>query len=188
VERELPNKWSHIILEFKNSARLFYNDIRRFGYLKIVGAEELEKIKKRYGIEPLTPNFTFANFKKVFLHRRVAIKVLLLNQQLIAGLGNIYVDEVLFQAKVYPQHQASSLTAAEISRIFKVISLILTKAITYRGTTFNNYIDTAGRKGGFVDFLQVYGRAGQKCFRCGGVVKKIRLGGRGTHYCEKCQE
>lgn len=184
----LPNKHSHVIFKFKNGSNLYYNDLRQFGFLEIVSQKKLETTKAKYGLEPLTSNFTFANFKKALANRRVAIKAALLNQNIIAGIGNIYADEILFAAGVAPSRPANSISERELKSIFQATSVILKKAIKYRGTTFSNYVDSSGRKGNFSSFLRVYGRGGQKCYKCGDIIKKVKLAGRGTSYCEKCQK
>jgi formamidopyrimidine-DNA glycosylase len=186
---KLPSKHTRAIIEFKNSGRLFFNDLRRFGYLKIVSALELEKILKlNYGPEPLTKEFTFTNFKNILTGRRLKIKVLLLNQKLIAGLGNIYVDESLFAARINPERIASRIKPAEIKKLYQAINQVIKRAIKYRGTTFNNYVDSRGEKGSFSSFLKVYGRAGEKCINCGRPIQKKKIAGRGTHYCASCQK
>lgn len=184
----LPNKHSHVVFSFADGSELFFNDIRQFGYLKIVELDELERIKSGYGIEPLTKNFRLEEFKKIFKNRKTNIKAVLLNQKLISGIGNIYADEILFDAGVNPKRIAGKLSGKEIESIFHSSQKIIKKAIKYRGTTFSDYVDTAGKKGNFSRFLRVYGQEGNKCHKCGGVVKKIKLGGRGTRFCPKCQK
>jgi len=112
---------------------------------------------------------------------------LLLDQKFISGIGNIYADEILFASGIMPNRIAGKLKDVEIKKIFNEANSILKKAIKYRGTTFNNYVDASGKQGGFFKFLKVYGREGEKCLRCGLEIKKIKIGGRGTHYCQKCQ-
>lgn len=184
---KLPNKYSHAVFNFQDGSSLYFNDMRRFGYLKIVGEDELKKIKNKFGIEPLTKNFTFEKFKEIFKKKKKNIKAILMDQALIAGIGNIYADEILFKAKIKPARIAASLKDDEMKKIFNAANEILKKAIKFRGTTFSDFVDSQGRKGNFSGILKVYGREGEKCFRCGGVVKKIKLGGRGTRFCEKCQ-
>jgi formamidopyrimidine-DNA glycosylase len=184
----LPNKWTRVILKFNNNVNLFYNDVRQFGYLKLVEAEELDKIKKRYGIEPLTKNFHWDDFKKIFWKRKTKIKNILLNQSLIAGIGNIYADEILFAAGIHPQRAANTLREEEIKNIFKATEVVLKKSIEHRGTTFSDYVDASGNQGGFVKFLKVYGRTGKKCLKCKqGIITKIKIAGRGTSFCPSCQ-
>jgi len=189
VGDDLPNRQTRVWLEFKNGGKLFFNDLRRFGYLQIVSASQLKDIEQNnYGPEPLTPEFTLAALVKILKNRRTKIKALLLNQKLIAGLGNIYVDESLYSARLAPERLAGSLQLGEIKKLRLAINQIIRKALLYRGTTFNNYVDSRGRSGNFSPLLRVYGRAGKKCFNCGQMVKKKKLAGRGTHYCPNCQK
>lgn len=189
----LPDKRTRLIFYLGNGARLFFNDLRRFGYAKIVTAEELAKVKGEYGLEPLTKNFTLENFQKVLFPsgsgRAGNIKAVLMKQKLIAGIGNIYADEILFQAKVNPSRPVKTLTAEEIKEIFRAIDIILKKAIKYRGTTFNNYLDGEGKKGNFMKFLKVYGRKNELCPDCrrAKIIQK-KIAGRGTHFCPVCQK
>jgi len=188
VGGDLPNKSTRVYLTFSDRSRLFFNDQRRFGYVRIVGGADLEKIKAKYGIEPLTANFTKTNFQAAIKGRTKNIKALLLDQSLISGLGNIYVDEALFAAHLRPSRRASSLLGREIDSLYGVIEGLIRRAIKYRGTTFNNYLDGQGKKGSFVSKLQVYGRGQKTCLKCGGVIKKIKVAGRGTHFCPNCQK
>jgi formamidopyrimidine-DNA glycosylase len=186
---DLPNKYSHVIFHFASDVKLFFNDLRQFGYLKIVDQKDKEKIVAQFGIEPLQANFTYQNFLKIFQKRRIALKAVLLNQKLIAGLGNIYVDEVCHQAGVLPQRLVNTLTELEIKKLFKASQKIIKLAIAKRGTTFSDYRDTEGKAGNFSDYLKVYGRGGELCLTCGqNKLKKIKLNGRGTTFCEQCQK
>lgn len=189
VGGKLPNKHTRVIIGFKNGAKLFFNDLRRFGYLKIVGAEELKKIlKNNYGPEPLTPDFSVRYLEKLLARRKIKIKALLLDQKLVAGLGNIYVDEALFASKIRPERLAQSLKKAEVKKLFLAINALIKKAIKHRGTTFSNYVDSKGRPGNYSRFLKVYGRKDEKCPVCGARIIKIKMAGRGTHYCPHCQK
>ncbi|MFH2104905.1 MAG: bifunctional DNA-formamidopyrimidine glycosylase/DNA-(apurinic or apyrimidinic site) lyase [Parcubacteria group bacterium] len=186
---KLPNKYSHIIFTFADRSQLFFNDLRQFGYMKLVGDEELSAILEKFGIEPLTKNFTWANFRHALAGKKTSLKAVLLNQKLIAGIGNIYVDEICFRAGVRPSRAVNKLSSAELRKIFNSCNIIIKQAIKYRGTTFNDYVDADGNKGNFISRLKVYQRAGEKCQRCRrGVIKKTRLAGRGTHYCPQCQK
>jgi len=188
VGGNLPNKYTRAIIKFRGGGQLFFNDLRCFGYLRLVSEEELATIvKNNYGPEPLTKEFTAAVFKKIIKRHLKNIKATLLDQKVIAGLGNIYVDEVLWAAKINPHRPANSLKTSEIMALWRAIRTILKKAIKYRGTTFSDYVDSFGRRGGFAKFLKVYGRAHQACFNCGGQITKLKLAGRGTHYCPHCQ-
>jgi len=183
----LPNRHTRVSFEFSDKGKLYFNDLRTFGYLKLVDDNELEIVKEKFGIEPMDKGFNFDFLKGVLKNRKTNIKAILLNQNLISGIGNIYADEILFASRILPTRLANSLNDAEIKLIAKNSKIILEKAILNRGTTFNNYVDADGQKGNFSKLLKVYGRAGLKCKRCDGVVKKMKVAGRGTHYCEKCQ-
>ncbi len=184
-----PNKYTRLIFVFSDGSQLLFNDLRKFGYCQIVNEKQLNKILNSFGIEPGQKNFTWDNFKKIFTGRKANIKALLLNQKLIAGIGNIYADEILFEAKINPKRKADSLNNNEIRRIFFATQRVIKKAIKYRGTTFSDYIDPSGRKGGFSKLLKVYGREGQKCPRCKNeIIKRIKVAGRGTRYCPRCQK
>lgn len=185
---DLPNKYTWVIWSFNDGSKLYFNDMRKFGYLKIVDKKQKEKIVAKYGAEPLTKNFTLNKFLEILDKRNAPIKSVLLNQALIAGIGNIYADEVCFAAGIFPAAKASSLGKLEKVKLFKAINAVLKKAIKYKGTTFKNYLSAHGRKGNFADFLQVYGRDKEKCFRCiKGVIANQKIGGRSSRYCPVCQ-
>lgn len=188
-ENLATNKHTHFVASFKTGEQLFFNDLRKFGYLKLVNPKQLDKVLARYGPEPLSPDFTVEYLQERLKNRQTSLKSFLLNQQVIAGLGNIYVDEVCFAAKVRPTRKAQRVTKAEAKKLHAAIQKIITQAIVARGTTFSDYRDGAGQPGGYFKKLKVYGRANQPCRRagCKGVVKKIKHGGRGTHFCSSCQ-
>lgn len=186
---ELPNKHTRAVFTMDNGGRLFFNDLRKFGYLKLVSGLELEKLlENNYGPEPLTPAFTFPAFQKSLSRTNVKIKAALLNQKLIAGLGNIYADEVLWEARISPERPTKKVTPAELKKLFAAINKIIKLAIKQRGTTFSDYVDSRGRRGNFSKFLKVYGRGGEKCPNCHNPLEKQKIAGRGTHYCPKCQK
>jgi formamidopyrimidine-DNA glycosylase len=188
VGGKLPNKHTRFILTFAGDRKLFFNDMRRFGYVKLADKKELVEIKKKFGIEPLQINFTISALKKVLAGRKVPVKSILMDQQQISGIGNIYASEILFASRIMPTRLANSLTAPEISRIFQASKSILKNAIKHRGTTFSDYVDTNGKKGGFSRLLKVYEREGDKCFGCGGKIENIKIAGRSTYFCRKCQK
>ncbi len=184
----LPNKYTHVIFNFKNNTHLFYNDLRQFGYLKLVNKGELEIALNKFGYEPLEKDFTFKNFKVITSRTKKNIKAFLLDQSFIAGIGNIYADEILFASNVIPIRTVNTLTEIELKDIYLNTKKILKRAVKYRGTTFNDYRDVDGNRGSFEKMLKVYGRDGQKCVKCSSIIKKIKVAGRGTRYCEKCQK
>lgn len=189
AEPELPNKFTRAIMTFSDNSFLYFNDIRRFGWLKIFNFEELKNELSSFGIEPLSKEFTANKLKQILKHRaKTTIKQAIMDQKLLAGIGNIYADECLFAAKIKPQRRAGTLKPAEIVKLHNAIRKILRFSIAKRGTTLSDYRDGHGLPGGFVRFLKVYGRAGKPCKICGRPVNKGRLGGRSTHWCSVCQK
>lgn len=188
MDTAVPNKFTRVIFNFSDGGQLFFNDLRRFGYLKLVSKEEKERIvNNNFGIEPLTSDYIFEDFAKLFKKRQTNIKALLLNQKLISGIGNIYADEACFEAGILPMRKANALTTGELKKLFMMVEKVLAISIANRGTTFNNYVDSNGRTGSHINFLKVYGRAGEKCKKCKNIILKKKHAGRGTHYCLRCQ-
>ncbi|MFA5076084.1 MAG: bifunctional DNA-formamidopyrimidine glycosylase/DNA-(apurinic or apyrimidinic site) lyase [Patescibacteria group bacterium] len=186
---DLPNRYTQIIWQFTDGSHLFYNDLRKFGWFKSVSSKQLAAIEQKYGIEPLSSEYNLKSFEQIIkCYPRKKIKQLLLDQELIAGIGNIYADESCWCAQIKPTRPAGSLKSVEIRKLFYCLPKILKLSINHGGTSANTYVRTDGRPGGFVPYLKVYGRAKQKCRRCGQPVQKIKLSGRGTHYCDQCQK
>ena len=186
---DLPNKQTHLIIYFQDQSKLFYNDQRQFGFWQVVNSKELKEVQDKLGLNPLYAEFSLSSFKKLLENRKGNIKAFLLNQKYIAGLGNIYTDESLFKARILPSRKINTLTTKEIEKLHRAIKDILNLSIKYRGTTFNNYVDTEGHKGKFIKFLKVYKKEGQKCSRCQKeIIKKVKIAGRGTRYCFYCQK
>ena len=186
---DLPNKHTHIIFYFSDKSQLFFNDLRRFGVVKIVDKKELEEILNNFGVEPLEKSFSLKIFRTLTKNKKENSKAFLLNQKYIAGIGNIYADEILFEAGVLPSRKIDSLKDEEIRKLYQATKKILRKAVKYRGTSFNDYVDADGKKGEFLRLLKVYGREKEKCLKCKkGVIQKTKLAGRGTRYCDKCQK
>ncbi len=188
-DKELPNKFSRVIFKFNDKGILYFNDIRRFGWIKLLSKNNFLKLNNGLGVEPLEKNFTLEYFKKFLSHKsKTSIKQTLLEQKYVVGIGNIYADESLFTAGIKPFRKVGTLSAAEIKKLWSVIPKILKYAIKHRGTSFNDYVDAQGETGNFIKCLKVYGRAGERCKKCAGIIKKMKLGGRGTHWCDKCQK
>ncbi len=186
---DLPNKYSHVVFRCTGGT-LYFNDQRQFGFVKLVATGSLEKWleEQGYGPEPLDSEFTLIRFMELMKkHQRKRIKPTLLDQSVIAGIGNIYADESCFAAKVKPARRISTMTTKEKIDLYKGIRAILNLAIAKKGTTADAYRTANGDKGSMMPFLKVYGRDGQKCKRCGHVILKNVLAGRGTHFCGHCQ-
>ena len=185
----LPNKYSHLTFTFQDKSQLFFNDLRQFGYLKIVSQEEKDKVIKGYGLDLLAYNFTLNNFLNLFKERRSILKGVLLNQKTIAGIGNIYADEICFRARVLPQRNINTLTSKDLINLYKATKYIIAKAVRKKGTTFSNYCDSDGKVGNYYQYLKVYKKENNKCLRCKeGLIIKIKVSGRGTRHCSLCQK
>ena len=188
IKTDLPNKHTQAAITFTDGSTLFFNDARRFGYIKIVNEDELKKTLAKYGIEPLQQDFTLEAFRTLIKKKKMAIKAFLLNQTLIAGIGKIYADEICHAAHIKPTRRTSTLTIRDVKNLYEETQRIIALAIEYRGTTFNNYVDSEGKTGNFSNLLNVYERTGETCRTCKkGTIQKIRVAGRGTHWCPQCQ-
>ncbi|MBT4723137.1 bifunctional DNA-formamidopyrimidine glycosylase/DNA-(apurinic or apyrimidinic site) lyase [Candidatus Falkowbacteria bacterium] len=187
---DLPNKFTRVIIEFSDKSKLFFNDIRKFGYLKIVDQEGLDEQLLKTGVEPFDREYKFEYLLEIMKRRsNLKIKTFLLEQKLLAGLGNIYADEVCFLSEVKPTRRVKTLKKSEKELIFKYIKKVLAKAIKHRGTSFNTYVDSDGKTGGYQQFLKVYGRQGESCLRCKkGVIEKQKINGRSSSFCPHCQK
>jgi len=187
---QLPNKYTRVIINFNNGGKLYFNDLRMFGWVRVL--RDLGEL----GEEKLGPEandektFALDYFKKILSETKKPIKQVLLDQEKIAGIGNIYANEVLFRAGIMPTRAASSLMETEVGKLRQTIISVLTEAIKLKGTSDRDeaYRQISGAKGEFQNFLQVYGRTGQKCPNCSGKIMRITLGGRGTFYCSQCQK
>ncbi len=185
----LPNKHTRASFSFKGNYTLFFNDLRKFGYLKLVDQVSLEKIiSNNYGPEPSSPGLNKTYLYHIFQKRHASVKSLLLNQKIVAGLGNIYVDEALFAAGIRPTRPGNLIKLTELTTLVKEINLVIARAIKNRGTTFSDYRDSSGKKGNFSQLLKVYGRQTQPCIFCKKPLVKEKVAGRGTHYCSFCQK
>ncbi|MFH1366439.1 MAG: bifunctional DNA-formamidopyrimidine glycosylase/DNA-(apurinic or apyrimidinic site) lyase, partial [Patescibacteria group bacterium] len=186
-----PEKFTRVIFTSSNGQKLFFNDLRKFGYIKLfdkAGLEEMFKTMK-YGPEPLDKDFTFEVFNNLLNKKKNAlIKPLLLDPSFVAGIGNIYAAESLYLAKIRPTRKVRTLNEKERRLLYTGIKKVLSASIKRRGTSADSYLDAYGKKGDFERFLKVYGRQGQKCRRCPGQVVRIAQRGRGTFYCSSCQK
>jgi len=187
--REEPlDKHTHFILSFKGQNKeLRFRDVRKFGFISCMRtfdasyADELRTL----GPEPLEINFLF--FKRLFHGRKARLKSLLINQNFIAGIGNIYADEILFQAKLHPLTPASHLGDEDLKRLLKAMRDVLKNAIAHKGSSIRDFTNAEGRKGNFQSYHQVYGRQSLSCLICGEKIERLRLGGRSSFFCPRCQ-
>ncbi|MEK7534636.1 MAG: bifunctional DNA-formamidopyrimidine glycosylase/DNA-(apurinic or apyrimidinic site) lyase [Patescibacteria group bacterium] len=208
---ELPNKFTHVIFKLKSphfaplsgasrgkqnskdgngkNAYLYYNDLRQFGWIKIVKTDEVKNLPffKDLGPEFLN-NLTMKQFNNIVSSSSSSIKPLLMDQKKMSGVGNIYANDALFEAKIDPRRSAKQITPEEAKRLFDSILKVLKKGLESGGASELSFVNVLGQEGGYQNHFLVYGRESEKCKRCGSEIKKIRLGGRGTYFCEKCQK
>lgn len=183
------DKHSHAIFTLDNGQKMIYNDVRKFGRMQLWNTDDLANNKsiQKLGPEPLSADFTFKNLKPRIMRHRKDIKTVLLDQSVMSGLGNIYVDEVLWKVKIHPETPANHLTDKDIQNIIEFSNAEMKTAIESGGSTIRSYVDSKGHTGNMQNSLQVYGKEGTPCPRCGTDIVKIKVGGRGTHFCPKCQ-
>lgn len=187
---QLPGKHTHVIFVFTNGAHLYFNDIRKFGYMKLVRDGEINNVKELqgYGPEPLDKKFTFKDFGEILKKRpKGKIKQLLMDSTLVAGIGNIYSDEILFHAKVRPSRMVGSLSDVEIKAIYKYIPIVLKKGIQAKGSSVGDFVRTDGSWGQMGKFHFVYGRKGKECKICRGKIEAVKMNGRTASFCPECQ-
>lgn len=184
---EWPHKHTRVVFTFADGAKLYFNDMRLFGYMRLVDRRTLGHVRAGFGVEPLAESFDPADFATQLRARRTSVKAALLDQSFVAGLGNIYVDEVLWRTKVRPWKRTHRVTRAQAQAIAVAARAILQEAIAQGGTTFQYFRETNGKHGNFRDSLAVFGRTGEACPRCGTAIRKRVVAGRGTHYCPHCQ-
>jgi len=205
----LPSKYTHIIFKLKAisgkqqvGSYLYYNDLRQFGWVKVVKKDDLFKMLffKEMGPEPKVgedlagKELTFDYFKEVVLKGNLPIKLILMDQKKIGGIGNIYANEALFKAGILPTRKGKTLSEKEIKDLYEAIFSVLRLALKYGGSSDENYVNALGQEGNYQKHTMVYGREGEKC-PCsprgeagGGIIRKIKLGGRGTYFCPNCQK
>ncbi|WP_199425613.1 DNA-formamidopyrimidine glycosylase [Thermaerobacillus caldiproteolyticus] len=181
---------THVIFQFTDGTELRYRDVRKFGTMHVFkkGEEEQQSPLLNLGPEPFSQSFTPGVLADKLQKTNRKIKTVLLDQAVVVGLGNIYVDEALFRARIHPERPASSLTTEEIERLHHEIVATLQEAVEKGGSTVRSYVNTQGETGMFQLQLFVYGRKGEPCKQCGHPIQKIVVSGRGTHYCERCQQ
>lgn len=184
-----PNRFTRVRFDFADGSVLFFNDMRKFGFMKLLSGAALKSELAKYGPEPFDKALTLKYFQAGLLKRKnQRLKPALLDQGLVAGIGNIYADEICFAVRVHPEKRITALRADKIKEIFLIIKKILTKAIKYRGTSVNTYVDGAGLAGGYQRFLNVYDRKGERCHRCATIIKRIKIAGRSSNFCPHCQK
>lgn len=188
VEAEAEtDKHTHVVLGLDTGQQMFYRDTRKFGRMWLLDREGLAALDRKLGPEPLDDALTAEAFRALIRRRKGRLKQLLLDQAVIAGLGNIYVDEALWLAQLHPLATVGMISDEQIDALYAAVREVLASGIDKRGTTFSNYRDALGAKGSNQNYLNVYNRKDQPCLRCGSPIEKILVVQRGTHICAYCQ-
>lgn len=188
---EMPNRSTRVIFTFDDGSHLYFNDQRKFGWIKQLPTLSVgtQRFIQSLGPEPLEKSFTWQLLRQHLLRRRkTAVKVAIMDQGVVSGIGNIYAAETLFLAKIDPRRLVETLTDSDYQRLYQGIIRTLKSGIKYGGSTRTHFVNVAGKKGSFLDYAYVYGREKQNCKICGTGLQKIILGGRGTVFCPRCQK
>ncbi len=188
---ELPDKSTRVTLTFTDETKLFFNDQRKFGWMRLMPTVEIPNIDfmQRVGPEPLSDNFTPKEFMQRFARRgKTNIKAALLDQSVVAGIGNIYADESLWGAKIHPKRLVNTITEQEFELLFHEMREVMNLAVEKGGSSNHTYVNAEGKKGSYMDFARVFRREGLACPRCGTTIEKLRVAGRGTHIWPYCQQ
>ena len=187
---KLPSKHTHVVFYFTDKSVLYFNDIRKFGYIRVVEDKDLDKVKefKEYGPEPLEKEFTYKVFADSLKSRKkVPIKLALMDTKIVVGIGNIYSDEILYHAHVRPDRKVESLSTKELKKVFEHIKPVLKTGIKYKGSSVGDFVRTDGKWGSMGKHHFVYGRKNQPCLGCGTIILSKKMGGRTTCFCPKEQ-
>ncbi|MCI1856777.1 MAG: DNA-formamidopyrimidine glycosylase [Sporolactobacillus sp.] len=189
-EGVLVDRYTHVIFHMTDHTSLRYRDVRKFGTMHLFnkGSEWDRPPLNKLGPEPFSPSFTVATLAEKCARTKRAIKPVLLDQAIVAGLGNIYTDESLFRARIHPLTPADQLSVAEVAALHRAILETLGEAVRLGGTSVRTFVNSQGQMGLFQQRLCVYGRKGEPCPVCGTPIEKIKVGGRGTHFCPHCQK
>lgn len=188
---ELPDRSTRVTIGFADGSHLYFNDQRKFGWIKLLPTIEIPNIDfmKKVGPEPLEVSFTWQEFAERFKRRsKTSIKAALLDQTVVAGVGNIYADESLWGAKIHPKRLVDSITPDEFRKLYEELRGVMNLAIEKGGSTDKNYVNAEGKRGSYMDFARVFRREGKPCPRCGTTISKFKAAGRGTHICPHCQK
>jgi len=188
--RELPDNTTRERIDFTDDTKLFFNDLRKFGWMKLYPTLEVPNIDfmKKVGPEPLLDDFTGeVLFERLQRRRNTSIKAAILDQTVLAGVGNIYADESLWGARIHPATLVKNVPQASVLQLANEIKAVMNLSIEKGGSTDKNYVNAEGKKGSYLEFARVFRREGQPCPRCGTTIEKTRVAGRGTHLCPHCQ-
>lgn len=186
---KLPSSHTRVIIDFSDGSKLFFNDMRMFGWMKLVSKEKYEKEIKKQAPDVVDSHFTEEYFGQVLKKSGRAVKLVLMDQEKIGGVGNIYANDALYLAEIMPDRKANSLSLEETKKLFDAVKKVINLGIKYGGASAadDKYVNASGLGGKYQEHFLVYQKEGEVCKRCGGKILKTRLGGRGTFYCPGCQ-
>jgi len=187
----LPDRSTRVTWTFTDGSHLFFNDQRKFGWVRLIPTAEVEQLDffQKVGPEPLAADFTSKRFAERLQRRaKSGIKAVLLDQTVIAGVGNIYADESLWGAQIHPETKVADIPSQKMNILFKALRAVLQLSIEKGGSTDRNYVNAEGKRGSYLTFANVFRREGKPCPRCGTTIIKTRVAGRGTHLCPHCQK
>ena len=188
---ELPDRSTRVTMHFTDESTLYFNDQRKFGWMRLVPTAEISEIDffRKVGPEPLGTEFSLATFRKALVRRKnTSIKAAILDQTIVAGVGNIYADESLHIAGIHPATRTGDVPLKKIKLLHAAIPDVMRLSLAHGGSSDKNYVDVDGNKGSYLKFARVFRREGQPCPDCGAIIEKIRVAGRGTHFCPACQK
>lgn len=186
----LPDSSTRVEITFTDDTKLFFNDQRKFGWMKLIPTPEIMNLPfmQKVGPEPLSNDFTANDFiQRVRRRANTSIKAAILDQSVVAGIGNIYADEALWGAKIHPSRKVHTVTDKELEALYTAARAVMNLAIKKGGSSNRNYVNAEGKRGSYMDFANVFRKEGEACSRCGTTIEKIRVAGRGTHVCPYCQ-
>lgn len=187
---DLPDRSTRVAIQFEDGSKLFFNDQRKFGWMRLmptVGVPNIDFMKK-VGPEPLEADFTPEMFiERLQRRKNTTIKAAILDQTVLAGVGNIYADESLWGARIHPGMLVKNVPHNKLNKLYDEIRYVMNLSIQKGGSSSHTYVDAEGKKGSYLDFARVFRREGQACPRCGHTIEKLRVAGRGTHTCPHCQ-
>ncbi len=183
-------KHDHFALNFQSGEWIIFNDARRFGFVDLIKTSQIKthKMLAKLGCEPLSDEFNFANLKEKLRSKNMNIKTTMMDNEIVVGVGNIYINESLFDSAISPLRLAKSLSDAEIKKLISSIKKIIKKAIELGGSSISDYVDAKGDLGYFQNNFKTYGRGGENCLHCKNEIKRIVQNGRSSFYCGKCQK
>lgn len=185
---DLPSSHTRVIIDFENGAKLFFNDLRVFGWMKLMTNSEWQMAKDKLPPDVVDKGFSLEYFKSALAKCGRSIKLVLLDQSKMGGVGNIYANDALYKAMIDPRRNAKELSTSQVEDLYEAVGNVINLGIKYGGASVDKYVDAAGVGGKYQEHFLVYRRNGEKCKRDGATIRKIKIGGRGTYYCPACQK